>query len=84
MTEMRNIAIEKLGSQEKTDGILNTVASLTEGFRTAGKTWQEAWQGVSAKIQSEIGNKKLGGSFYEELEDYVRSIYKSEKEISDI
>ena len=84
MTEMRSIAIEKLGSQEKSDGILNTVAGLTEDFRTAGKTWQEAWQGVSAKIQSEIGNKKLGGSFFEELEDYIRSVYKSEKQISDI
>jgi len=57
---------------------------LTEDFRAAGKTWEEAWRGISAKIRSELGGKKLGGSFYEELEDYVRSVYESEKEISDI
>lgn len=84
LTEMRGIATEKLGNSEKSDNIVNTIASLTEEFRTAGKTWEEAWQGISAKIQSEIGSTKLGGSFFEELEDYVRSVYKSEKEISDI
>lgn len=84
MSEMRSIAIEKLGSQELSDGILSTIADSTEKFRAAGKTWQEAWREVSFEIQNKIGNRKLGGSFYEELEDYVRSIYQSEKEISQI
>ncbi len=83
LTEMREIATKNLG-ESKSGGIMDIIPGLTEDFRAAGKTWEEAWQGVSAKIRSELGGKKLGGSFYEELEDYVRSVYKSEKEISDI
>ena len=83
LTEMREIATRNLG-ESKSGGIMDTIPGLTEDFRAAGKTWEEAWQGISAKIRSELGGKKLGGSFYEELEDYVRSVYESEKEISDI
>lgn len=83
LTEMREIAAKNLG-ESKSGGIMDIIPGLTEDFRAAGKTWEEAWRGVSAKIQGELGGKKLGGSFYEELEDYVRSVYKSEKEISDI
>lgn len=83
LTEMRKIATRNLG-ESKSGGIMDIIPGLTEDFRAAGKTWEEAWQGISAKIRSELGGKKLGGSFYEELEDYVRSVYESEKEISDI
>ncbi len=83
LTEMREITTKKLG-ESKSGGIMDIIPGLTEDFRAAGKTWEEAWRGVSAKIRSELGGKKLGGSFYEELEDYVRSVYESEKEISDI
>ena len=83
LTEMREITTKKLG-ESKSGGIMDIIPGLTEDFRAAGKTWEEAWQGISAKIRSELGGKKLGGSFYEELEDYVRSVYESEKEISDI
>lgn len=83
LTEMREIAAKNLG-ESKSGGIMDIIPGLTEDFRAAGKTWEEAWRGVSAKIQGELGGKRLGGSFYEELEDYVRSVYKSEKEISDI
>lgn len=83
LTEMCEIATRNLG-ESKSGGIMDIIPGLTEDFRAAGKTWEEAWQGISAKIRSELGGKKLGGSFYEELEDYVRSVYESEKEISDI
>lgn len=83
LTEMREIATRNLG-ESKSGGIMDIIPGLTEDFRAAGKTWEEAWRGISAKIRSELGGKKLGGSFYEELEDYVRSVYESEKEISDI
>ena len=83
LTEMREITTKKLG-ESKSGGIMDIIPGLTEDFRAAGKTWEEAWRGVSAKIRSELGGKKLVGSFYEELEDYVRSVYESEKEISDI
>ena len=93
LTEMREITTKKLG-ESKSGGIMDIIPGgrafilgtpyLQEDFRAAGKTWEEAWRGVSAKIRSELGGKKLGGSFYEELEDYVRSVYESEKEISDI
>lgn len=83
LTEMRETAAEKLG-ESKSGGIMDIVTGLTEDFRSAGQSWEKAWQGVSAKIQSELGNKKLSSSFFGELEDYVRSVYKSEKQISDI
>lgn len=83
LTEMRENATKILG-ESKSGGIMDIVSNLTEDFRSAGQSWEEAWRGVSAKIQSELGGKELSNSFFEELEDYVRSVYKSEKQISDI
>ena len=83
LTEMRNITSGKLGTS-KANSISEMVVELTETFREAGKSWQDAWRGVSDKIMNEIGNKKLGGAFYEQLEDYVRSVYDSEKKIEEI
>lgn len=83
LTKMREAATNKLG-ESKSGGIMDIVTGLTEDFRSAGQSWEEAWRSVSAKIQSELGSKKLSSSFFEELEDYVKSVYKSEKQISDI
>ena len=84
LNEMRSIASEKLGGDSFAIEIMNTVEGLTEDFRLAGQSWQKAWQGVSAKIQSEVGASKLPSDFYENLEDYVRSVYDSNQQISDI
>lgn len=84
LTELRAIASEKLSSDELANNIVSMVRDLTEDFRKAGSTWQQAWQGVSAKIQSEVGASKLPSAFYEELDDYVKSVYESNKEIEDI
>lgn len=84
LNEMRSIASEKLGGDSFAIEIMNTVEGLTEDFRLAGQSWQKAWQGVSAKIQSEVGASKLPSDFYDNLEDYVRSVYDSNKQISDI
>lgn len=84
LNEMRSIASEKLGGDSFAIEIMNTVEGLTEDFRLAGQSWQKAWQGVSAKIQSEVGASKLPSDFYDNLEDYVRSVYDSNQQISDI
>lgn len=84
LNEMRAIASEKLGGDNFAADIMNTVESLTEDFRLAGDSWQKAWQGVSAKIQSEVGATKLPSDFYENLEDYVRSVYDSNQQIANI
>lgn len=84
LNEMRSIASEKLGGDSFAIEIMNTVEDLTEDFRLAGQSWQKAWQGVSAKIQSEVGASKLPSDFYDNLEDYVRSVYDSNQQISDI
>lgn len=84
LNEMRSIASEKLGGDSFAIEIMNTVEGLTEDFRLAGQSWQKAWQGVSAKIQSEVGARKLPSDFYENLNDYVREVYDSNKQIADI
>lgn len=84
LNEMRSIASEKLGGDSFAIEIMNTVEDITEDFRLAGQSWQKAWQGVSAKIQSEVGASKLPSDFYDNLEDYVRSVYDSNQQISDI
>lgn len=84
LNEMRAIASERLGGDNFATEIMNTVEGLTEDFRLAGDSWQKAWQGVSAKIQSEVGATKLPSDFYENLEDYVRSVYDSNQQISNI
>lgn len=84
LNEMRAIASERLGGDNFATEIMSTVEGLTEDFRQAGTSWQKAWQGVSAKIQSEVGATKLPSDFYENLEDYVRSVYDSNQQISNI
>ena len=84
LNEMRSIASEQLGGDNFATEIMNTVEGLTEDFRMAGDSWQKAWQGVSAKIQSEVGATKLPSDFYENLEDYVRSVYDSNQQIANI
>lgn len=84
LNEMRSIASERLGGDNFATEIMNTVEGLTEDFRMAGDSWQKAWQGVSAKIQSEVGATKLPSGFYENLEDYVRSVYDSNQQIANI
>ena len=84
LNEMRSIASERLGGDNFATEIMNTVEGLTEDFRLAGDSWQKAWQGVSAKIQSEVGATKLPSDFYENLEDYVRSVYDSNQQIANI
>lgn len=84
LNEMRAIASEKLGGDNFAADIMNTVEGLTEDFRMAGTSWQKAWQGVSAKIQSEVGATKLPSDFYENLEDYVKSVYDSNQQIANI
>ena len=84
LNEMRAIASERLGGDNFATEIMNTVEGLTEDFRIAGTSWQKAWQGVSAKIQSEVGATKLPSDFYENLEDYVRSVYDSNQQIANI
>lgn len=84
LNEMRAIASERLGGDNFATEIMSTVEGLTEDFRMAGDSWQKAWQGVSAKIQSEVGATKLPSDFYENLEDYVRSVYDSNQQISNI
>lgn len=84
LNEMRAIASERLGGDNFATEIMSTVEGLTEDFRLAGDSWEEAWRGVSAKIQSEVGATKLPSDFYENLEDYVRSVYDSNQQISNI
>ena len=84
LNEMRSIASERLGGDNFATEIMNTVEGLTEDFRMAGDSWQKAWQGVSAKIQSEVRATKLPSDFYENLEDYVRSVYDSNQQIANI
>lgn len=84
LNEMRAIASSRLGGDNFATEIMNTVEGLTEDFRLAGTSWEKAWQGVSAKIQSEVGATKLPSDFYENLEDYVRSVYDSNQQIADI
>lgn len=84
LNEMRAIASSKLGGDNFATEIMNTVEGLTEDFRLAGTSWKKAWQGVSAKIQSEVGASKLPSDFYENLEDYVKSVYDSNQQIANI
>ena len=83
LTKMRDLSKGVLG-QEKSASAIDIVQSLTEDFRKAGSSIEKAWQGVSAKLQYEFGAKTLPSSFYETLEDYVKSVYNSNKEIEAI
>ena len=84
LNEMRAIASERLGGDNFANEIITTVEGLTEDFRLAGDSWEEAWRGVSAKIQSEVGATKLPRGFSSSLEDYVKSVYDSNQQIANI
>lgn len=83
LTKMRDISRGILG-KDKGSSAMDIVQSLTEDFRKAGYSIEETWRGVSAKLQYDFGARTLPGSFYETLEDYVKSVYNSNKEIEAI
>lgn len=83
LTKMRDISRGVLG-EERSSSAMDIVQSLTEDFRKAGDSIEEAWRGVSAKLQYDFGAQTLPGSFYDTLEDYIKSIYDSNKEIEAI
>ena len=83
LTKMRDISKGVLG-QERGSAAMDIVQSLTEDFLKAGDSVEEAWRGVSAKLQFDFGARTLPGSFYDTLKDYVESVYDSNKEIASI
>ena len=83
LTKMRDISKGVLG-QERGSAAMDIVRSLTEDFLKAGDSVEEAWRGVSAKLQFDFGARTLPGSFYDTLKDYVESVYDSNKEIASI
>lgn len=83
LTKMRDISKGVLG-QERGSAAMDIVQSLTEDFLKAGDSVEEAWRGVSAKLQFDFGARTLPGSFYDTLNDYIESVYDSNKEIASI
>lgn len=83
LTKMRDISKGVLG-QERGSSAMDIVRSLTEDLLKAGDSVEEAWRGVSAKLQFDFGARTLPGSFYDTLKDYVESVNDSNKEIASI
>ena len=83
LTEMMQISEKSVGTNSSNQ-IIEIVRRLTDDFRSAGASIDKTWQGVSAKIQSTFGAKALPGDFYEALNDYVKSVFDSSKEIENI
>ena len=83
LTEMRESTTKAVGKQSS-DGIMSTITGLTEDFRLAGSTWKNAYLGVLAKVRGELGGKTLDDSFDGNLKTYVKSVYKTENQISEV
>lgn len=83
ITEMMQISKKSIGTNSSNQ-IIEIVRGLTEDFRLAGASIDKTWQGISSKIQSMFGSKALPGDFYEALNDYVKSVFDSNKEIENI
>ena len=62
--------------------VTETVMNWTEEYRQAGASWQRAFNDIVDNIRKKVG--KLPEDFYSALEDYVRSVYDSGREIQKI
>lgn len=60
----------------------DTVIGWTEEFMQAGMKWQRTFNAIAENIQKRFG--KVPDDFYTALEDYIKSVYASNKEISKI
>lgn len=62
--------------------VTETVMNWTEEYRQAGASWQNAFNDIVDNVRKRVG--KLPEDFYTALEDYVRSVYESGREIDNI
>ena len=62
--------------------VTETVTSWTEEYRKAGAAWEKAFGDIVENVRKHVG--KLPEDFYSALEDYVRSVYDSGREIENI
>lgn len=62
--------------------VTETVMSWTEEYMQAGMKWEQAFGDIAENIRKKVG--KLPDDFYTALEDYVKSVYESSREIQNI
>lgn len=74
--------IQKGAGNKNSKAITDIVLGWTEDFRKAGQTWQQAFNAIAENIQKRFG--KMPNGFYGALEDYIKSVYESNREISKI
>lgn len=74
--------IQKGAGNKNSKAITDIVLGWTEDFHRAGQTWQQAFNAIAENIQKRFGEMPNG--FYGALEDYIKSVYESNREISKI
>lgn len=62
--------------------VTETIMNWTEEYRQAGMSWQQAWNDIAEYVRKRIG--KVPEDFYTALDDYVKSVYSSNREIENI
>lgn len=62
--------------------VTETVMRWTEEYMQAGMKWEQAFGDIAENIRKKVG--KLPDDFYTALEDYVKSVYESSREIQNI
>lgn len=62
--------------------VTETVMNWTEEYMQAGMKWEQAFGDIAENIRKKVG--KLPDDFYTALEDYVKSVYESSREIQNI
>lgn len=74
--------IQKGAGRKHSNAITDVVIGWTEDFNKAGQTWQQAFNAIAENIQKRFG--KMPNDFYGALEDYIKSVYETNKEIAKI
>lgn len=74
--------IQKGAGKKNSKAVTDVVIGWTEDFYKAGQTWQRTFNAIAENIQKRFG--KMPSGFYSALEDYIKNVYKTNKEIAKI
>lgn len=65
------------------DSIVDEIKQTTDEYQKAGSTWEKAWQQAYFNVQRKYTGKiKLGNDFATSMEDYVKSVFDTERAVT--
>lgn len=84
LANLRNSFLNATRNPKLTNTIIDDIVRLTENAKNEGIAWEKTWAELGLMAKKMSGGKSLGNTFYDSLEDYIKSINKAGKDINKV